>query len=97
MIEHTYIRVRWLHEAADEPVELWSELNQKRFETRKLEIFRDGSVGYASSVEAVGGTQLGKVAVPPLNQISANPEFEAEEVSKAAFEQRWEARHARGL
>jgi hypothetical protein len=93
MTERTYLRVRWLHEFSDEPVELWSELDGERFETRKLEIFRDGVVGYASAVEAVGGTQLGMVAVPTLNEIAADLQFEPEEVSQEAFERRWETRH----
>jgi hypothetical protein len=56
MDEYTYIRVRWLHDAPDEPVDLWSELDCQRFETRKVEIFRDGRLGYASATEAAGGT-----------------------------------------
>jgi hypothetical protein len=92
MTEHTYLRVRWLHEFSDEPVELWSELDGERFETRKLEIFRDVAGGYASAGEAVGGTQLGKVPLPPLSEIATYPQFEPEEISQAAFEQRWESR-----
>src|SRR6185503_15028408 len=48
---YSYIRVRWQHGHADEPVDLWSELDAARLETRKLEIFRDGRIGYASADE----------------------------------------------
>lgn len=37
-----YIDVAWRHDFADEPVRLVSELDELRFETRKLEFFRDG-------------------------------------------------------
>ncbi|ULR47139.1 hypothetical protein [Rhizobium sp. K102] len=76
MSEHTYIRVQWLHDFPEEPVDLWSELDRERFETRKLEIFRNGTVGYASASEAVGGTMLGIVPVPSLAEIAADSEFE---------------------
>lgn len=90
----TYIRVRWLHDFEDEPVDLWSELDGERFETRKLEIFRDGSIGFASATEATDRTRLGQIAVPPIDEIGQNPQFGAEEVSKEAFERRWSARHS---
>jgi len=92
MCEHTYIRVRWLHSSQEEPVDLWSELNQKRYETRKLEIWRNGFVGYASADEASRGTRLGEVPVPTLAEIVANSEFEAEEIPRIEFEIRWATR-----
>ena len=91
----TYIHVRWLHEFDDEPVELWSELDGERFETRRLEIFRDGSIGFASATEATDRTWLGEIAVPPIDEISQNPQFVAQEISKEEFERRWNARSAR--
>nr|WP_041756173.1 hypothetical protein [Bradyrhizobium sp. ORS 278] len=93
MSEKAYIRVRWLHDLEDEPVDLWSELDGDRFETRKLEIFRDGSIGFASATEATDRTGLGKIAVPPLDEIAQAPEFVAEEVSREEFELRWKTRH----
>ena len=89
MAEHSYIRVRWLHSLPDEPVDLWSELYGDREEVRKVEIWSDGRVGYASSVEEVGGTRLGEVPVPPLNEINLDPQFQAETTTKADFESCW--------
>jgi hypothetical protein len=93
MSKMTYIRIRWLHAFPDSPVDYWSELDCERFETRKLEYYRDGTVGYASAVEAVGDTVLGVLTVPLLHEIASNPEFEPEEITKADFEQKWEIRH----
>ena len=94
MANYSYIRVRWQHEHPDEPVDLWSELNAERFETRKLEIFRDGRIGYASADEECGGTHLGESAVPSINEIGSDIQFQPEEVSKAAFEELWNNRHS---
>ncbi len=42
-----YIRVKWNHLFSDEPVLLFSELDDARWEVRKIEVFRDGHQGYA--------------------------------------------------
>jgi hypothetical protein len=41
------------------PVVLYSELDDNRFEVRKVEVFRDGRLGYADAVRSSGGTGLG--------------------------------------
>jgi hypothetical protein len=87
----SYLRVRWHHSSPDEPVELWSELDAGREEVRKVEIWRDGRVGYASFDEQAGGTRLGEVAVPSLDEIAADPQFEPEAISQAEFEECWRA------
>ena len=89
-----YLDVAWHHESPDYPVRLVSELNDERFEVRKLEFFADGRVGFASEHFSALGTQLGTVAVPPLHEINTDPEFEGVNIDKAAFEALW-GRHAR--
>ncbi len=42
-----YIKVKWLHSHPDEPVLLYSELDKDRWETRKVEVFADGRIGFA--------------------------------------------------
>src|SRR5258705_13531981 len=44
--EMQYIRVRWKHALPDEPVELLSELDSESWEVRKVEVFRDGRLGF---------------------------------------------------
>jgi hypothetical protein len=92
MSNTTYIRYRWDHNFEDDPVELWSELDEHRFELRKLEYFRDGSVGYADQLESSSRTQLGDQPVPHNAEIIAGGEFEELDVSEAAFEKRWKRR-----
>jgi uncharacterized protein DUF6881 len=87
-----YIRVRWLHEDRDYPILLISELDAGRWETRKVEVFADGSIGYASKDEEVGGTALGDLPVPSLQEIASDPQFLAEEITGEQFESIWVAR-----
>lgn len=84
-----YIDVHWLHEHAGEPIRLVSELDSGRFELRKLEFFRDGSVGVAGANGASRGTTLGTVPVPPLAEINSDPAFTGAEVPPAVFEELW--------
>jgi hypothetical protein len=87
-----YIRVQWLHAHSDEPVWMISELDANRSETRKIEIFADGSKGYARQGEEAGGTALGQLPVPPLQEIAADPQFRPEEITQEEFEAIWEVR-----
>lgn len=65
-----YNLVRWIHELADEPSLLYSELDGDRYETRKVEIFRGGQVGLAGAgLERVGSALRGQ-PVPLLAEIA---------------------------
>jgi len=90
-----YLRVGWKHHHSDEPVILYSEVDDNRFEVRKIDVFRDGRCGYASSDGASGGTKLGLVAVPALNEIASDPQFEPVEITREEFEEAWARRKAR--
>ena len=84
-----YIRCRWKHDSEDLPVEIWSEFDEERFESRKLEYFRDGTVGYADRLECSPRTQLADQPLPQLDEIFPDDEFEELEVSDSTFEERW--------
>ncbi len=89
-----YIRVEWRHDDQDEPVMLLSELDDESYETRKIELFRDGRGGFADASESLPPTQLGLVPVPELREIAIFPEFRPEEITKAEFERAWESARA---
>ena len=91
-----YIDVAWLHESKEDPMRLIAELNDQRFETRKLEFFRDGKVGFASSCGATQGTDLGLMAVPELGEINSDPQFQGTEISSQDFELLWSRHVGRG-
>lgn len=87
-----YIRVAWKHQNPDEPTMLYSELDARRWETRKVEVFRNGRIGYASAEGESGGTQLGLVPVPEISEIAKEPEFEPVEITREDFESIWAKR-----
>jgi hypothetical protein len=84
-----FIDVQWRHNDPEDPVRLVSELDAQRYETRKLEFFANGVVGFASASESSGGTALGVVAVPPLSEINCDPEFAGVAITAAQFEALW--------
>jgi len=91
-----YIDVRWRHESPDDPIRLVSELDAAGWEQRKLEFFADGRVGFASGAGAATGTLLGTMAVPSLDEINAQSEFEGAEIDAATFETLWREHGAAG-
>jgi hypothetical protein len=88
----TYIKVDWIHSNADDPVLLYSELDEGRWEKRKVEIFADGRRCYANSTESTGSTRLGEEPIPPLAEIASDQEFMPMEISKQEFEEVWAGR-----
>jgi hypothetical protein len=88
----SYIRIRWKHEFSGEPALLYSELDENRWEIRKVEVFPDGHRGYASAAGSFGGTGLSVEPIPPLAEIAANPEFEPAEIGRQEFEHIWDNR-----
>jgi len=87
----TYLKCKWKHDNPDHPILLYSELDEERWETRKVEIFRNGKLGFADRDTEFGGSGLGLEPVPPLTAIAADPEFEPEAITKAEFELVWSA------
>lgn len=86
----TYLYAKWKSAPADSPVEFYSELDAARWEKRKVEVFPDGHMGYASSSSSSNdGTRLAIVALPPLSDIARQIEFEAREISAEEFESVW--------
>jgi hypothetical protein len=91
----TYLRVGWKHSHTEEPVILYSELDDNRFEVRKVEVFRNGRHGYASADGASSGTMLGVIAVPDPSEIANDPQFEPVEITREELEAAWARRDVR--
>lgn len=87
-----YLRVHWVHFHPDEPVEIYSEINDDGWEVRKVELFPDGSVGFASGTEGMGSTMLSLEPLPGLKEIASDPQFKPVEISQQDFEKVWEKR-----
>jgi hypothetical protein len=87
-----YLHMQWIHSHPDEPVDIYSEITDDGWESRKIEIFPDGSVGFADSAEATGSTMLSLEPLPTLEEIAADPQFVPAEINKVEFEKVWENR-----
>ncbi len=85
-----YIDVNWAPESEEYPCRLVSEIGKNQFEVRKLEFFRNGKIGFASSVSSTENTMLGIVEVPPLEEINSDNEFQGKNISKQEFELIWQ-------
>lgn len=84
-----YIDAIWKHLFDEYPVRLVSELGEDRYELRKLEFFRDGTVDVVDGTRETLRTGLGTAAVPTVVEINQDPEFEAVTISAADFEALW--------
>lgn len=85
-----YIRVQWHHDFVDEPVILYSEIDNSRYETRKVEHYRDDRADYADSTTSTGTTLLGELPIPPIEDIAEQPEFTPVEITESEFERVWD-------
>lgn len=64
-----YIAVEWRHEHSHEPILLLSEVDDAGWEQRKVEVFRDGSKGYADANAHSLKTRLGEAPIPTVAEI----------------------------
>jgi uncharacterized protein DUF6881 len=87
---NVFMRVRWHHSSVEHPVMLYSELDETRWEVRKVDLFADGRLSYADARTSTGDTRLGEAAVPLLEEIAASSELEPAEIGRAEFEEIWE-------
>jgi hypothetical protein len=87
-----YYRCRWLQDDPEFPHWIIAELDENRWETRKVEIFPDGAKGYASRDAEFGGTFLGLEPIPSLAEIALDPQFVVEAITSREFEDVWSAR-----
>jgi HEAT repeat protein len=85
-----YIKVKWLLTSPNVPVLLYSELNGELWEVRKVEVYADGRMDFASREEQSGSTRLGIEPLPTVEEIAAHREFEPAIVSAEEFESVWE-------
>jgi len=85
-----YIMVKWIQKAPNEPVLLYSELDDHMSELRKIEVYTDGHADFADREKRSGNTKLGIEPFPPLEEITADPEFEPQLISAEEFETLWD-------
>jgi hypothetical protein len=89
VIKMKYLLVKWMRSKSEYPCLIYSELDDARWETRKVEIFPDGHIGYANELERSGSTRLGEAPIPALEEIAQDPQFQASELNPEDFDRVW--------
>ena len=84
-----YVFVEWLHDMLNEPVHLYYELDADRYEHRKVEVCRDGTLHSASAAHGQDSTFLAWEPHPPLSEIEANSDFHVCEITAQEFDAVW--------
>ena len=90
-----YSAVRCGHSGQEYPVLLLSEYDDAGWERRRVDVYRDGRVGFADAQEA-HETQLAAVPMPGLDEIAEETAFKPRELTREEFERLWEQRRAGG-
>ncbi|WP_431917450.1 DUF6881 domain-containing protein [Amycolatopsis tucumanensis] len=85
----SYKKVIWHHGHPDEPVLLYSETGDDGYETRKVDLYRDGRQDYADESTSIGTTFLGQEPEPPLEEIAADADFTLFVIDADEFEAVW--------
>ena len=84
-----YIRLKWNHTNPDEPVYIFSELDDRGKEIRKIECFRNGFCDIADADRRSGAAALTTLPLPDLKVLTRDPEFKGTEISREEFENIW--------
>ena len=85
-----YVKIQWIHNMTDAPVLVYSEISPGHEELRKVEVFVDGSFGFADNSRRSRDTWLGEAEFPPIDEIAKNDEFVPTVISKQEFENAWD-------
>ena len=88
-----YVRLKWNHENPDEPVWIFSELDDVGKEVRKIECFRNGFCDVATALGSSGTAALMTLPLPDLTDLAKrDPEFEPVFITKEEFDEVWTKR-----
>ncbi|MGR6914329.1 DUF6881 domain-containing protein [[Actinomadura] parvosata] len=84
-----YLRVEWHHDFPEEPVALYSEIDDDGYETRKVQLFRDGRLEWADATTETAMTGLSEVPVDSVEEIATQDEFSVAIITKEEYERLW--------
>ncbi|WP_328516716.1 DUF6881 domain-containing protein [Ralstonia pseudosolanacearum] len=85
------MRVNWIHQFPTEPVCIYSEMNSDHWETRKVEVYADGRMGFSDGTTSACESMLSTEPLPTLQEIAADPQFIPVEIGQEEFERIWSA------
>lgn len=84
-----YLKVEWFHSFADEPIVIYAEIDDDRWETRKIEVFRNGELGFSDGESECHSMGLSETQIPSIEEIGSDPEFSPRIITKDEFERMW--------
>ena len=71
-----YIQLEWFHDMKTEPYIIYSEINDMRYEVRKIEVFKDGTYIKCSEEMVDSKIELADIPFPAdLNEINSDKQF----------------------
>ena len=86
-----YIQLEWFHDMDTEPYIIYSEINDQRYEVRKVEVFKNGIIRYREEISD-SEIELADIQFPEdLNEINQDKQFHAMYIEKKEFERIWNA------
>ncbi|WP_210732806.1 hypothetical protein [Streptomyces sp. RKND-216] len=88
-----YLKVAWIHDSVDDPMVYLGELGDDGYETRKVQLYRDGRSEWADESFETATVGLSEIPFPPLEEISSQPEFTAQVITSEEFEREWNEVH----
>ncbi len=88
-----YVRLKWNHTNPDEPVWIFSEVDDRGKEVRKIECFRNGFCDVATALGSSGNASLITHPLPDLSTLAKrDPEFVPATITREEFEEVWDKR-----
>lgn len=85
-----YLKVTWIHDDPEDPVELYSEIDDEGWEQRRVDCYASGRKDIVGRGVATGKTGLSDVPILETpEEIAEDPQFRAEPISSAQFEEAW--------
>jgi uncharacterized protein DUF6881 len=84
-----YLKVIWHHDFPDQPVIWYAEIGDDGYETRAIEVYRDGRYDYADEQRSTGETILAEAPIPSAEDIAKNAELSPTVIAVEEFENVW--------
>ncbi|WP_040785980.1 DUF6881 domain-containing protein [Nocardia pneumoniae] len=84
-----YVKVTWHHDFPDEPIHYFHEVGEDNYETRRVQTYRDGHTEWADETHETPTAGVAEIPIAPIEEITSQPEFDAEEITQEEFEQQW--------
>ncbi|MFJ6607067.1 DUF6881 domain-containing protein [Streptomyces lydicus] len=86
-----YWKVIWHHDFEEEPVTLFSEIDEEGYETRKVQEYRDQRLLRTDGSDETAEIGLSEGPVGKFEDVAAQPEFSAFALTEGDFEAVWRA------